>query len=93
MLQCRPGTTFSLESNDQNAQGLILAMDLRPLSSGQAVQSLFSIRDQSTNYIALTAEYNRATKQIDIQRVTHSGWQEAFTSTGTLTEGINALYP
>ena len=63
-------------------------MDIYPYSGGPATQTLFSIRDSSTNLISFIAEYSDTTSKITLYRKDSDGSLNAVaTPSLILTKG------
>ena len=58
-IRCRAGQIASFKLNSSISQnGLVVAMDFYSYSIGPANQAIFSIRDTTTNFVSLRAEYH-----------------------------------
>jgi hypothetical protein len=58
VLMCRSGKIASFPLNTSISQdGLVVAFDFYPYSGGPMIQTIFSIRDKSTNFISLRLDY------------------------------------
>ena len=66
-------TILSFNVGGVAPHGSIFALDIYPYSEGPSTQTLFSIRDSSTNLISFVAEYSDSTSQITFYRKDSSG--------------------
>jgi len=83
VLYCRPGTYLSFSTGASTTNGLVVAMNAYFYSayvSAGNTQTIFAIRDSSTNYVSLTAEL-MPSSTIQISQQTSSGtWAVVLTS-------------
>ena len=55
---CRPGQIASFPLNTSISQdGFVAAFDFYPYAAGSATQTIFSIRDKTTNFISIRVDY------------------------------------
>ena len=84
MLNCRKNTILSFSAGGTSATGFILAMDIRPLTGGPSIQTLFSIRDSLSNAVPFTAELSDSTGDLFFYRRDSGGSWDYYQSTLTL---------
>mgnify|MGYP000964122600 CR=1 FL=1 len=68
LLQCRADSILSFIVGSGAPNGGVLAMDIYPYSGGPSTQTLFSIRDGSTNSVSFVAELSDSTSKITFYR-------------------------
>ena len=69
LLQCRADSILSFVVGSGAApNGAVFAMDIYPYSGGPSTQTLFSIRDGSTNSVSFVAELSDSTSKITFYR-------------------------
>ena len=68
LLQCRANSILSFNVGGSAPNGAVFAMDIYPYSGGPSTQTLFSIRDGSTNKVSFTAELSDSTGKITFYR-------------------------
>ena len=81
VLNCRANTILSYSIGGTTPNGIIIAMNIRPLSGGPATQTLFSIRDGSTNAVAFVAELSDTTGYLTFYRKDSSGTFNSYPMT------------
>ena len=87
-MRCRANSILSFNVGGVAPNGVVFAMDIYPNSGGPETQTLFSIRDSSTNSIAFVAEYSDTPRQITFYRRDSDGSLNAVTTPSpTLTKG------
>ena len=85
---CRVDSVLSFTVAGVVPNGAVFAMDIYPHSGGPTTQTIFSIRDSSTNLISFVAEYSDSTDQITFKRLDSGGSMTAVaTPTPILTKG------
>ena len=85
-VQCRSGKILVLPLNQQNAHGVVVAMDIFPYAGGTYPQTLFAFRNPSNNQMSVTVElYNN----FQVYAWQHYGgsWQNRVQSVNTYTNG------
>lgn len=73
VLNCRANTILSFNVGGIAANGTVIAMDIQPYSGGPSTQTIFSIRDSSTNLVSFVAELSDSTGYITFYRTSSSG--------------------
>ena len=68
ILRCRPDSILSFNVGAGGPNGAVFAMDIYPYSGGPSTQTLFSIRDGSTNLVSFAAELSDSTNEITFYR-------------------------
>mgnify|MGYP000960593013 FL=1 len=68
VLRCRADSILSFNVGAAGPNGAVFAMDIYPYSGGPSTQTLFSIRDGSTNSVSFAAELSDSTNQITFYR-------------------------
>ena len=68
ILSCRDDSILSFNVGGVAPNGAVFAMDIYPYSGGPSTQTLFSIRDGSTNSVSFTAELSDSTSKITFYR-------------------------
>ena len=68
LLRCRADSILSFDVGDPAPKGAVFAMDIYPYSGGPSTQTLFSIRDDSTNSVSFAAELSDSTSKITFYR-------------------------
>ena len=91
LLRCRADSILSFNVGRGASNGAIFAMDIYPYSGGPSPQTLFSIRDGSTNLVPFVAELSDSTgstSEITFYRKDSSGSLIAVaTPSLTMTKG------
>jgi len=88
VLNCRANTILSFSvGGTTGPNGIIIAMDIRPLSGGPSTQTLFSIRDSSTNVVPFMAELSDSTGYLTFYRKDSSGAWNNYPTTLALQKG------
>ena len=91
ILRCRADSILSFNVGSGASNGAIFAMDIYPYSGGPSPQTLFSIRDGSTNLVSFVAEFSDSTgstSEITFYRKDSSGSLIAVaTPSLTMTKG------
>ena len=78
VLNCRANTILSFSIGGIVPNGIIISMDIRPLAGGPATQTLFSIRDSSTNVVPFWAEIEDDTGYITFYRKNSGGTGDSY---------------
>ena len=73
LLQCRADSILSLNVGGSAPNGAVFAMDIFPHPDGPPTQTIFSIRDGSTNSVSFAAELSDSTSEITFYRKDSSG--------------------
>ena len=81
ILNCRANSILSYSIGGTAPNGIIIAMDIKPLSGGPATQTLFSIRDSSTNTVPFMAELSDTTGYLTFYRKDSSGTVNSYPMT------------
>ena len=68
ILHCRADSILSFNVGGSAPNGAVFAMDIYPYSGGPSTQTLFSIRDGSTNLVSFAAELSDSTNEITFYR-------------------------
>ena len=101
VLNCRANTILSFSVGGTSAPTgiiiIIIAMDIRPLSGGPTTQTLFSIRDSSTNVVPFRAELSDSTGYLTFHRKDSSGTWNSYPTTLALQKSkqiyfMNVIY-
>ena len=88
VLNCRANTILSFSVRGTSApNGIIIAMNIRPLSGGLATQTLFSIRGSSTNVVPFRAELSDSTGYLTFHRKDSDGIWNNYPTTLALQKG------
>ena len=92
VLNCRANAILSFSVGGTSAPtGIVIAMDIRPLSGGPTTQTLFSIRDSSTNVVPFMAELSDSTGYLTFHRKDSSGTWNNYPTTLPLQKS-NQIY-
>ena len=66
-LMCRPGKIASFPFGSAIIpSGLVVAMDFYPYLAGPDVQTIFSLRDNSSNFISLRCDYSQTNRSFNV---------------------------
>ena len=91
ILRCRANSILTFNVGGVAPKGAVFAMDIHPYTDGPSPQTLFSIRDGSTNLVSFVAELSDSTgstSEITFYRKDSSGSLIAVaTPSLTLTKG------
>ena len=68
LLRCRADSILSFPVGGVAPNGATFAMDIKPYSGGPSTQTLFSIRDGSTNSVSFAAEITDSAGEITFYR-------------------------
>ena len=68
LLRCRADSILSFPVGGIAPNGATFAMDIKPYSGGPSTQTLFSIRDGSTNSVSFAAEITDSAGEITFYR-------------------------
>jgi hypothetical protein len=91
MIMCRPGAVLSYNTGTNNANGINIAFDIKIYSPATTIQNLFSLRENSTNYVSLTTYYDPADSLIKVQ-LENPNWNLVYTSSSTINLGKAEIY-
>ena len=91
MIMCRPGAVLSYDSGTNTANRINIAFDIKIHSPATTIQNLFSMRDNSNNYVSLTTYYDPADSLIKVQ-LQNPNWNLVYTSPTAINLGIVAIY-
>ena len=68
VLNCRTNSILSFNTGLTAPDGIVISMDIQPLSGGPSTQTLFSIRGSNSNIVALVVELTDADGSISVYR-------------------------
>lgn len=72
-LQCRSDTIFTFGVGTVATDGLVIAMDIKPYSGGPSTQTIFSIRDITSNIVPFVVNLDDATGTVTVVRTNSDG--------------------
>ena len=82
-VQCRSNTYLILPLNEQNANGVVVAVDIFPISGGTYPQLIFALRNSVNLAVTLTFELGEDLQPNIWQNLTE--WKRRVTPTAALT--------
>ena len=85
ILRCRADSILSFNMEGIAPNGAVFAMDIYPYTGGPSTQTLFSIRDATTNSVAFAAELSDSTNKITFYRKDSSSGSLVAVATPSLT--------
>jgi hypothetical protein len=87
VLYCRPGTYLSFSTEETNANGIVVAMNIKFYSGFSGMENLFSIRDSTNHFESLAVELNTTSSQIQIGQQFSNGTWIYVLNTSAITYG------
>ena len=88
-MECRTNTQLIFPLGEQNANGVVIAFDIFPISGGESIQGLFAFRNSASNTVTIHAQLasdRRVNVWYNSAGASHA-WNNIITSTGALTNG------
>ena len=85
LLQCRSDSILSFNVGGSAPNGAVFAMDIYWYSGGPSTQTLFSIRDGSTNSVSFAAEISDSSNKITFYRKDSFSGSLVAVATSSLT--------
>ncbi len=90
-IMCRPGAVLSYDAGTNSANRIDIAFDIKIHSPATTIQNLFSMRDNSSNYVSLTTYYDPADRLIKVQ-LQNPNWNLVYTSPSAINLSKAEIY-
>ena len=89
ILQCRSNTQLILQLSEQNANGVVVALDIFPISGGTYPQTIFAFRNSVSLAVSFTVELE-SDLRIKVWRFS-TGWNLIVNPATALSNSDNLL--
>lgn len=90
VLKCRPGTLLSYSQPVPATNGFIASFNFKPYTGYNNKQSIFSIRDSSTNFVSMIVLYDPTSDKIAVKtQSTSNVWTTIVTSSSSGSAKVN----